>query len=342
MSFEDAAAALGDAIEADAGPAPAAPMNTEQAPVVPTTPEGESQPTQVQPEVSALARDEFGRWMARTDEPATEPAADTFDEGKFNPDLLPEELQPGWKQLQAAWTQKTQGLAERQRQLEEQASQFEGIDPTAAREALELYTALQDPSYLVQFHSELSEALQAQGLSQAQADVEAARRMEDASGTQDGAVSDSLSALRSDPELAPVANELTSLKNMIAQMQHEREFERQQQQEVQRQMAIAGEQIRQEAALVEQGFNDKQLKRVHELSGAFGGNLLQTADAFRAIREEAISDFVTQKGAVDVGVGSLGGTASTSVVPVQIESLDQGEAAALEHLRQAGITTLDV
>jgi hypothetical protein len=342
MSFEDAAAALGSAIEQDYGtPSPTpAPVPTEQAPTVPTTPEGETPAPQVQPEVSSLARDEFGRFMARTETPATEPAADTFDEGQFNPDLLPPELQPGWKQLQGAFTRKTQELAERQKTLEEQASQFEGIDPSAAREALELYTNLQDPSYLVQFHSELSAALQAQqGLSPAQADAEAARRMEDASGAT---VSDSLSALRSDPELAPVADELTQLRTMVQQMQADREAERAQQYEVQRQMAIAGEQIRQEAVLVEQGFNAKQLKRVHELSPAFGGNLLQAAEAFRAIREDALTDFVAQKGAVDVGVGALGGTQTTSVVPTQVETLDQGLEAALEHLRQAGITNFDL
>jgi hypothetical protein len=55
----------------------------------------------------------------------------------------------------------------------------------------------------------------------------------------------------------------------------------------------------------ENGFNDKQLTRVHELSGAFGGNLLQAADVFRAIRQEALEDFVAQKAAVDPGVGAL-------------------------------------
>jgi hypothetical protein len=147
----------------------------------------------------------------RPRQPATEPAADTFDGGQFNPDTLPPELQPGWKQLQAAFTQRPRRLQER-RALEEQASQFEGIDPSAAREALELYTALQDPDYLVQFHGELSQALQAQGLSKAQAEAVAAQQVEQAGGISRGNVSDTLAALRSDPELAPVADELTQLR----------------------------------------------------------------------------------------------------------------------------------
>src|SRR6185312_3269254 len=51
-------------------------------------------------------------------ETPAESEGDTFDGGKFNPDLLPDELQPGWKQLQAAFTQRTQELAEQRKQFE--------------------------------------------------------------------------------------------------------------------------------------------------------------------------------------------------------------------------------
>jgi hypothetical protein len=102
-------------------------------------------------------------------------------------------------------------------------------------------------------------------------------------------------------------------------------------------MAIAGEQIRQEAVLVENGFNDKQLTRVHELSGAFGGNLLQAADVFRAIRQEALEDFVSQKAAVDPGVGALQGTGNSSVIPTEITDLDRVRRPRWSISAQAGI-----
>jgi hypothetical protein len=149
----------------------------EQPPVVPATPEGETSPTPVQP---SFPRDEHGRFMRP--EPVTpDLAADTFDGGQFNPDTLAPELQPAWKQLQAAFTRKTQEIA-----LERQ--QFEGLDPQVAREAVELYSALQDPSYLQQFHQELTVALQqTHGLSPAQASAEAATQMEQASAQPQGA-----------------------------------------------------------------------------------------------------------------------------------------------------------
>src|SRR5205823_6609699 len=114
------------------------------------------------------------------------------------------------------------------------------------REAVELYTALQDPSYLVQFHSELSQALQSQGLTKAEAEHVATQQVEQAGGNA-GAVSDTLAALRNDPELAPMADELTQLRTMVQAMSADRERERAEQLEVQHQMAVAGEQIRQEA-----------------------------------------------------------------------------------------------
>src|SRR6266511_2123467 len=121
MSFEDAARELEGAIEADNSPTPP----PEQAPA-PTTPEGESSAPQVQPHHAASQpRDPAsGKFIRQdgtlSDTPEPAPVADTFDGGKFNPDTLPAELQPGWKQLQADYTRKMQEVAE-------QRSQFEGL-----------------------------------------------------------------------------------------------------------------------------------------------------------------------------------------------------------------------
>jgi hypothetical protein len=81
-------------------------------------------------------------------------------------------------------------IAERQR-LSRSRQQFEGIDPSAAREALELYTALQDPTTSCS-STELSQALQAQGLSPAQAEAEAARSWSRQAESRGEAVSDTL------------------------------------------------------------------------------------------------------------------------------------------------------
>jgi hypothetical protein len=329
MSFEDAAAALEGAIEADNGvtPTPApAPVPAEQAPVVPTTPEGETTPTQVQP--SQLARDEYGRFTTPSE---TTPLPDTFDGGQFNPDTLPPELQAGWKQLQAAFTQKTQLLADERKQ-------FEGIDAAEARQALELYTALQDPSYLVQFHGELTQALQAQGLTRAEAKAEAAQVISEVGGKPQGSVSDALAQLRNDPELAPVADELTQLRQEVSAIRAERETERARQWEAQQQMALAGEIIRQESVLRENGFNEAQIERVHELAAFHDGNLLHAAESYRAMRQETIEEFLAAKEAVSPGVGPLPGSGGTSEIPTHPQDLDEALKAALGSLAEQGIT----
>lgn len=335
MSFEDAAAAIGDAIETDAAPTPLeTPAATDQAPVAPvTTPEGETSAPEVQP---AYDRDELGRFARFqqdiAEEAKTDPAVtDTFDGGKFNPDELPEELQPGWKQLQAAFTQRTQELAE-------QRKQFDGIDAAEARQAVELYQALQDPNYLVQFHSQLSEALQAQGLTAAQADAQAAQEL----GTTQPQVAqagDTLAALRSDPELAPLADLVQQSQNDLRQMQQAFAAERQQREVEQMELAIAGELMRQEAVLREQGFKDAHITRVKEMAAFHDGSLLDAAESFKSLREETLTEYLESKQSVEPGVGPVR-TTTTSEVPTELGDMDEALKAALSHIEAAGIDTV--
>jgi hypothetical protein len=332
MSFEDATAALGNAIEADAGPEPVVhtphvPAPVEQAPVAPTTPEGETTPVQVQP---GPPRDEHGRFAARPLEEPTapavaEPAQDTFDAGQFNPDTLPPELQPGWKQLQAAYTQKTQELAEQRRQLE-------GIDPAQAQEAIQLYQALQDPNYLREFYTELSEVL-GEGTST----TEAAPAPE-----ANPAVSDTLAALKADPELAPVAEQLSQLQAELQSMKDAQAAEREAAELANWQMAMAGEIQRQEAVLIKDGLDEKKhLPYVHDIAGAYEGNLLEAANVFQRIRQEAISEYLNGKQVVEPGVAPAPGASQTSEVPTTPQDLDEGLRAALMHAHQAGLTELE-
>lgn len=337
MSFADAEAALGAAIDADSGaPAPLPAPAPEQAPVAPTTPEGVPAPQQVQP-TPTFNRDEQGRFAPRTPEEPT-PVADTLFEGTpVNPDELiaqHPELAPLVKQLEGAFTRKTQALAE-------QRKQFEGLDPAVAREAVELYTALQDPQYLQQFHQELTSALQAQGLTPAQASAEAARQMDEATGQPGGSVSDQLAALKADPELAPVADAFSQLKAELDAMKAERQAEREAQELAQMQMALAGEIVRQESVLREQGFKEKDLDRIHELAAFHDGNLLQAAESYRAMQQELIADYLASKAAAPSGAGPVPGHVTPSEVPTQITTTEQGLAAALQHLAAAGIDTLE-
>lgn len=159
-------------------PAPAVPTGDETPQVQPTAPEAPAEPL--------------------------EASEDTDDGGQFfNPDALAPELMPAWKQLQAAYTRKTQELAEQRKQIEA----FGSIEDLET--AVDLYGRISDPSNWAQLHSELSEAMQQLGLTPAQADAAAAEAMSP-SAPQPVNIP-GLDEL-DDPELAPIANALRALQ----------------------------------------------------------------------------------------------------------------------------------
>jgi len=333
MSFEDAVSALEGAIETDNA---SAEPSYEQA-AVPTTPEGNTTPDQqVQPHHAAQqARDEAGRFAAQQAEQAQQQqAADTFDGGRFNPDALPPELQQGWKQLQAAYTQKTQEVAEQRRQ-------FEGLgDPQYVRQAVEFANALQDPNYLVQFHRELSQTLEARGLSPAQASAVAAQQIESQQGT--GLTNDQLSALKDDPDLAPIANTVQGLQQKLEAFEAQQQQREQHEQMANLQMALAGELQRQEMTIrqMNPAYKDSDLDAIYELSAYFDGNLLSGQQRYEQIKEAALSGYIASKESVaqTPGVQPLRGVEGVSNVPTQIDSIADATKAALGMLQHNGIT----
>jgi hypothetical protein len=334
MSLDAATQELESAIAADSSPTP-----LEQTPAA-TTPEGESNTPQVQPHHAASQpRDPSTGKFIRPDgtlSDTPEPAgADTFDGGKFNPDTLPAELQSGWKQLQADYTRKMQEVAE-------QRAQFEGLDPQVAREAVELYQALQNPSYLQQFHRELSTALEAQGLSPAQANVEAARQIESSQPTAPTQLSgDQLEALKADPELAPLVEHLSSMRSELDEFKSAAAAREAAEQQANWQLAIAGEIQRQEMAVLQSNphYTDDDMEAIYELAAHYDGNLLQAQQRYEQVGQTLLARYLAQK-------ESVGGTPTppadgiVSEQPTPIPDLDAGLKAALGHLSEQGIDTL--
>jgi hypothetical protein len=358
MSYEDAVQALEGAIEQDAGPEPLpTPAPAEQA--TPSSPPEEELRPEVQPShwSQMQPRDPAtGKFVqpdgSLTDAPA--PAQeDTFDGGQFNPDQLPAELQPGWKQLQAAYTQKTQQLAEERKQ-------FDGIDPAQAREAVQLYESLQDPDYLVEFHSSLSAALQARGLTPAQANVAAAQVTEEASTTPQPALNAQLEALRnSDPDLAPVADTLSaleqqnkSLEQRLQSFEDSQRVRQEQERQQMEQMAMAADLQRQEMAIRQSNpsYTDtdqvqpgqlSDMDAIYALSAHFDGNLIHAEQVYRQINESAVGRYLMKKQSVEQ-IPTVPNAGTTSEIPTIPQDLDEAHRAAEEYLRSAGLETLDL
>jgi hypothetical protein len=335
MSFEDATAALEGSLQEDNGataPTPGA-QPVEQAVPAPTTPEGETPAPQVQPDTRA--RDPLtGRFIEPT--PAVAPAVvDTFDGGTFNPDTLAPELQPAWKQLQAAYTQKTQEVAAQRAQLE----QFG--DLSQIQQAVELHRTLQDPQTLVQFHSELSRALEQQGLTPAQASVAAAQQIEQAQ-TPPGAQDDLTAQLRAQyPELAPLLEQQAAVQARLDQFESQQSERLQAEQLAYTQMAMAGELQRQEMAIRQSNpaYEQGDIDAVYELSAFFDGNLLEAQQRYEQIGNALLGRYLSSKSA-PVGATPALGTDVVSEQPVTPDDLTQALRAAQTHLAEQGITTI--
>jgi len=337
MNFADATAALASAIETDNGataPTPGAsvPAPVEQAPATPATPEGGT-PTPVQP---SQPRDEFGRFVPPAP-PA--PTVDTFDGGQFNPDTLAPELQDGWKQLQAAYTRKTQEVAAQRAQLE----QFGDLNQVA--QAAELIRTLQDPQALTQFHAELTRELEAQGFTTVQASAEAARQLEQATTPAGNGLSDQLARLAQEyPDLAPLieqGSQVSQLQARLDQFEAERNARMESEQLAYQQMALAGELQRQEMAIRQSNPNYQQsdIDAVYELSAFFDGNLLQAQQRYEQMGNALLERYLATKAAPSGISPDAGATVTSHEVP-KISDLDQGLKAALASLAESGVTTI--
>lgn len=297
-SDEQAVQALSEAGQAEFG---------EQAPEpAPAPPEGETQPAaEVQPEPEVAPQ-----------------AEETFDGGKFNPDNLPPELQDGWKQLQAAFTQKTQELAAQRSQLDALG------DPEVLQQAVDLYGRISDPQNWVQLHSELTQAMQQYGMTPAEAQAAATEAM-----TQQQPAPQ-LDAEFDDPALEPLARQLQETQARLDQMEYQRQEELMNQ-EAERQFVQAVTELQKQEAAIRDAhpdWGDDKLAAAYELSSFYGGNLAQGAARLEQITSAERELYLRQKaGAMSDSTRTPASTfVEDSTKVVEPETIRDAEGAAME------------
>lgn len=211
---------------------------------------------------------------------------DTFT--SVDPATLAPELQEIYKQMQGDYTRKTQAVAERARELSAFGSAEE------VRNAVEFAQALRDPSNLVQLHSELSEYLQDQGLTPAQADAVAAQEVQRQQGEQEWGFSDPDDDIR---------RELEALKSQNQELQSWR-----QQEEEQRQLAFIEQDIARKESFIRQqnpSYKQDDIDSIYVMSYAFGGDLIQAAQAYEDQRRRFASEYIASKGNVPASLGPV-------------------------------------
>jgi hypothetical protein len=196
---------------------------------------------------------------------------DLFEGTQINPDELPDELKPLAKQLQAAFTQKTQMLAEERKQ-------FEALgDPASIQQAVELYSRIADPNNWGQLHAELTAAMQQAGMSLPQAQVAAAEAMTNAAAVQEPSLPQGFEDL--DPELHPLVKQLQETQARLDQFEARANQERMNQEAERQHILLLNELTRQEQVVRDSHptWGDDKIEAVYEMSSFYGGNLTQAA-----------------------------------------------------------------
>lgn len=205
-------------------------------------------------------------------ETATE-APDSFT--GLDPNALPDELQAYYKSMQSDYTRKQQEAAPWRRLGEEL-----GVDsPDSIREAVELYTFLQDENNVRALAEQLN---QAYGLGQAPAPQAPATEYGDASFEE-----------LENPQLAELRNELAQVKQTIA----ERDAAAQ---EDAVRWQLMGEMNRQEALIKEQhpDWGEDEWNALWGMSVAFDGNLMDAATHLDAAANARVTRLLNGKAAV--------------------------------------------
>lgn len=215
-----------------------------------------------------------------TEQAATAPA-DSFT--RIDPNALPAELRPYYESMQGDYTRKTQEIAQT-RQLQTEL----GLDGDGLRSAAELYSALQDPEQLVSFYNELTSALEANGLTPAQAAQAATEHIQ---GTTEPGV---------DPALMdPEERRLADLEAKLSRFEQERTAEVEQRQRDMQNMALVAEMNRQEQ-LVREAYPSWSQADI-DATYAFAGNgtdLVEAASKLAAYTADKVSRILDGKGAV--------------------------------------------
>lgn len=242
----------------------------------------------------------------------------------LDPSTIPPELQPYYKQMQADYTRKTQAIAP-YRQLAEQS----GLDVGGLTQAAELYSALQDPQQLVEFYGELTTALEAQGLTRAEAQVAATQHIVEQQGgaaTEEGGYVD--------PEEARIR----SLEQKLAGFEQSQAATAEAQRNEQMQMRLVAEMNRQEMVVKEShpDWGQDDIDAVYELSAFYGGDLVTASNRYDEIVSARVTRILNGKGqaAADPALAPFTGAASTTRGLSFGSDLDAAHKAALAAARQ--------
>ncbi|HEY6018903.1 MAG TPA: hypothetical protein VIY48_03140 [Candidatus Paceibacterota bacterium] len=209
------------------------------------------------------------------------------------------------REMQAAFTRKTQTLAETQRE---------------AAQAIEFLDALNtNPEFALQVHQRLSQELQNMGYSVAEANAAASGELANAGYEEDA----------SEYEDDPYLSRIHQIENWV-QTQEQRIRE-----------AEVGARLEGDIAKIRSinpEYDDSDIRDIVSMGYAFGGNLIQAADAYKQINQRQIERYLAQKASVPASLNqpSSGGHGETPPEPFKGLDDPRLESAALRRLQESG------
>lgn len=244
---------------------------------------------------------------------------------RLDPSTIPAELRPYYDSMQADYTRKTQAIAPL-RQLSEQS----GLDVAGLTQAAELYSALQDPTQLVEFYGELTTALEAQGLTRAEAQVAATQHIVETQGgdpTEQGGYVD------------PEEQRIRALETKLAGFEQANAAAAEAQRVERVQMNLVSEMNRQEMIVKEAHptWDQEDIDAVYEMSAFYGGDLVTASNRYDEIISARVSKILNGKGqaAADPALAPFTGAAGATTRGLNFGSdLDAAHKAALAAARQ--------
>lgn len=247
----------------------------------------------------------------------------------FNPDELPEELIPAWKQLQSAFTPRLQEAAAIKKQFEELGGQ------ETIQQAVELYTRIADPQSWPELYEELYRAMESAGF-----------EFEDPSApTQAGITPLAPGELPvDDPEFAPIIAQLEQLNRKTAEQQTlidnfyaQQRIQQEMAEEELRQTQYLADMSRQVTAVRQANphYTDDDMRAIIELGSFYNDDLSLAQQRFEEIVASRLDRYVAQKRAgAPASVQPQPGAGVTSHVDADPDTMEDAEARAIELVRR--------
>lgn len=266
--------------------------------------ENEDQAIQALTDASAQDAGGVSQPEAPVSTTTTDDTAQVSDQPRIDPaslNLPPEAqayLTQREREMQADYTRKTQEVAAQRREAEQ---------------AMEFIQALNsDPTFAYQVHAQLTQALQEQGYSFADANA---------------AASQQLGGYEDDTFIDPYAEKIQQLEQW--QAQQEQRF------------AVADAEARINAGIqavraANPSYTDDDVKDILTMAFAYNGDVAAAADAYKAVQQRVTESYLNQKSSVPASLNQPSSTGHSEIPPEGFKDLNDPrlEAAAQRMLAE--------